>query len=83
MHAAHKLVIEAMEASLGSAIARQVRAYAQGENIENQNSNAMRKALEWLVTHDRMLEQALSSEGYDEVYEMAAEIEMDLEEVGR
>jgi len=85
MHAAHKLVIEAMEASLGSAIARQVRAYADGESFENQNSNAMRRALAWLAMEwvDQMLKQALSEDGYDAVEELAADIEMELEEVGR
>ena len=80
MHAAIKLTIEAMEASLGSAIARQVRDYANGEDIQNQNPNALRKALEWLVEHDRMLQQALSEEGYEAVEELAADIEMELEE---
>lgn len=85
MHAAHKLVIEAMEASLGSAIARQVKAYAQGDDLQNQNSNAMRKALEWLATEwvDQMLKQALNEDAYDAIEELAADIEIELEEVGR
>ena len=85
MHAAHKLVIEAMEASLGSTIARQVKDFANGEDLEHQNPNAVRKALEWLATEwvDQMLRQALSEDAYDAVEELAADIEMELQEVER
>lgn len=83
MHPTIKLVTKAMVADLGDAIARQVRDYADGESFSEQNPIAMRKALEWLVTHDRMLEQALSGEGYEAVFDMAAEIELALDEASR
>ena len=83
MHAAIKLITKAMEDDLGDAIADQVRDYADGESFSEQNPNALRRALEWLVEHDRMLKQALSEEGYEAVEELAADIEMEIEEAKR
>jgi hypothetical protein len=80
MHAAIRLVTKAMVADLGDAIASQVRDYAGGESFDAQNPNAMRRALEWIVEHDRMLERALSGEGYEAVNDLAAEIEQGLQE---
>ena len=81
MHAAIKLVCKAMVDDLGDAISSQVRDFAGGEDFSEQNPNAMRKALEWLVEHDRMLEQALGGEGYEALNDLAAEIEQGIEEV--
>ncbi len=83
MRAAIRLITKAMVDDLGDAIASQVRDYAGGESFSEQNPAAMRRALEWLVEHDRMLEQALSGEGYEAVCDMAAEIEQELQEVQR
>ena len=83
MHAAIKLITKAMEDDLGDAIADQVRDYADGESFSEQNPNALRRALEWIEKHDRMLKQALSEEGYEAIEELAADIEMELEEARR
>ncbi len=80
MHAAVELICKALAADLGDAIAHQVRDHAGGESFAQQNPNAMRRVIDWLVEHDRMLEQALSAEGFEALNDLAAGIEQELQE---
>ena len=68
-----------MRADLGEAISSQFEDWTRGESMDELNSNAMHRALEWLEEHAPDLEEILADDAFNQVDEWAAALEQELE----